>query len=162
MKMAIVVAAVIAMMCVSVPWLTPQKTQIHNNLVQAATNVGSFNTSLKAVSAAGLTDMLSKDGPYTVFAPTDEVFSKIPQGTIDAALNDKPKLTKIINNHIVKGRYTTKKLAKMKSVTTLNGETLPIKTVGGTIIVGGVKLVKPNIVANNGVIHGIDGMLMPK
>jgi uncharacterized surface protein with fasciclin (FAS1) repeats len=132
-----------------------QTGQVQKNLFQAASDAGSFSMFTKVVQETGLKDTLSTGGPYTVFAPTDEAASKIPRGAIDAFYKDKPFLTKHVKSHIVQGMYTTNDLAGMSSVTTLNGDKLPVRSIDGTIYVGCYKLVGPDIQSSNGIIHGV-------
>ncbi len=132
-----------------------QTGQMQKNLFQAASDAGSFSMFTKVVQEAGLKDTLSTGGPYTVFAPTDEAVRKIPQGVIEALYKDKPLLTKHVKSHIVQGSYTTKDLESMSSVTTLNGDKLPVRSIDGTIYVGCYKLVRPDIQSSNGIIHGV-------
>lgn len=132
-----------------------QTDQVQKNLFQAASDAGSFTMFTKAVQEAGLKDTLSTGGPYTVFAPMDDAFSKMPKGAIDAFFKDKPFLTKAVKSHIVQGKYTTKDLESMSSVTTLNGDKLPVRSIDGAIYVGSTRLVRPNIQSSNGIIHGV-------
>jgi uncharacterized surface protein with fasciclin (FAS1) repeats len=132
-----------------------QTGQVQKNLFQAASEAGPFSMFTKVVQEAGLKDTLSTGGPYTVFAPTDEAVSKIPRGVIEAFYKDKPLLTKHVKSHIVQGMYTTKDLESMSSVTTLNGDKLPVRSIDGTIYVGSFKLIGPDIQSSNGIIHGV-------
>lgn len=134
---------------------TAQTDQVQKNLFQAASDAGSFSMFTKAVQEAGLKDTLSTGGPYTVFAPTDDAFGKTPRGAIDAFFKDKPLLAKVVKSHVVQGRYTTKDLESMSSVTTLNGDKLPVRSIDGAIYVGSTRLVRPNIQSSNGIIHGV-------
>jgi uncharacterized surface protein with fasciclin (FAS1) repeats len=132
-----------------------QTGQMQKNLYQAASDAGSFGMFTKIVQEAGLKDTLSTGGPYTVLAPTDTEISKIPKGVIDALTKDKSLLTKHVKSHIIQGKYTTKDLESMSSVTTLSGDKLPVRSIDGTIHVGSFKLVGPDIQSSNGIIHGV-------
>ncbi|OPY30096.1 MAG: Fasciclin domain protein [Methanocella sp. PtaU1.Bin125] len=140
-----------------------QAQQTQKNIVQTATDAGQFNTLVTAVKAAGLSDTLSTGGPYTVFAPNDAAFDKLPAGTVQSLVKDKPKLTGILKYHVVQGKYTAADLAKMKDIKTLDGKTLTIKKQpDGSLMINGAKVVKPDIQTKNGVIHAIDTVMMPK
>lgn len=137
--------------------------QTQKNIVQTASDAGQFNTLVTAVKAAGLSDTLSTGGPYTVFAPNDAAFDKLPAGTVQSLVNDKPKLTGILKYHVVQGKYTADDLAKMNDVKTLDGKTLTIKKQpDGSVMINGAKVVKADIQTSNGVIHAIDSVMMPK
>jgi len=129
-------------------------------IVEIAASSGSFNTLVAAVKAAGLVDVLSAEGPFTVFAPTDEAFAKLPAGTVEALLADKEKLTAILTYHVVAGKVTAKDVMGMTSATTAQGEKLSFDTSNG-VMVNNAKVVKADIMASNGVIHVIDTVLIP-
>ncbi len=130
------------------------------DIVDTAVNAGSFNTLVAAVKAANLVDTLKGAGPFTVFAPTDEAFAKLPAGTVDALLQDIPKLTKILTYHVVSGKVTAAEVVKLKSATTVEGSTLKIDASNG-VKVNDSKVVTPDVAADNGVIHVIDTVLLP-
>ena len=130
------------------------------DIVDTAVSAGSFNTLVTAVKAAGLVDTLKGKGPFTVFAPTDEAFTKIPKAQLDALLKDKAKLTAVLTYHVVPGAVMAKDV-KAGSVKTVQGSALTVKTDGG-VMVDGAKVVKTDIKADNGVIHVIDSVIMPK
>ena len=131
------------------------------NIVDTAIAAGSFKTLVTAVTQAGLVDTLKGPGPFTVFAPTDEAFAKIPKTTLDALLKDKERLTAVLTYHVVPGRVPASAVTKQSSMTTVNGKTLPIQVNAGKAIVGGANVVKTDIAASNGVIHVIDQVLLP-
>ncbi len=131
------------------------------NIVVTAKNAGSFNTLLTAVKAAGLEDVLSGVGPYTVFAPTDDAFAKLPPGTVDALLADIPKLRSILTYHVLAGTHTSKEVAKLKDAKTVQGQSVSIDTKSG-VMVNGAHVVKADVMAANGVIHVIDQVILPK
>ncbi len=133
------------------------------NIVEVAVGAGSFNTLVAAVKAAGLVETLSGPGPFTVFAPSDAAFAKLPAGTIDALLADKAKLASILTYHVVSGKVTAADVVKMKGGTpkTVNGQPLDIVVRGGKVYVNGAQVISADIAASNGVIHVIDTVLMP-
>ena len=135
----------------------PQK-----DIVETAVAAGSFNTLATALQAAGLVETLKGPGPFTVFAPTDAAFAKLPAGTVDALLKDKAKLTAILTYHVVAGKVEAKDVVKLDSAKTVNGQSVTIKVMGETVLVDGAKVTATDIQASNGVIHVIDSVLMPK
>lgn len=130
------------------------------DIVDTAVAAGSFNTLVTAVKAAGLVDTLKGPGPFTVFAPTDEAFAKLPAGTLDALLKDKEKLKAVLTYHVVAGKVMAADVAKLSSAKTVQGGTLKIDTSNG-VKVGNAKVVKADVAATNGVIHVIDTVLIP-
>jgi uncharacterized surface protein with fasciclin (FAS1) repeats len=135
-----------------------------NTLIDVAVADGRFKTLAKALTAAGLVDTLKGAGPFTVFAPTDAAFAKLPAGTLDDLLKDIPKLTALLKYHVLAGKVTAADVAKLdgKTTKTLNGETLKVSTQGGVKLNGQVHVAKTDIVASNGLIHVIDSVLMLK
>ena len=131
-----------------------------NDIVDIAVGAGSFNTLVTAVKAAGLVDTLKGKGPFTVFAPTDEAFAKVPKATLDALLADKAKLTAVLTYHVVPGAVMAKDVAA-GTVKTVQGSELTITTAGG-VKVDNANVIKTDIVASNGVIHVIDSVVLPK
>ena len=130
------------------------------DIVETAVAAGSFKTLVTAVQAAGLVDTLKGPGPFTVFAPTDEAFAKIPKADLDALLKDKAKLTAVLTYHVVPGKVMAKDV-KAGKVKTVQGSEVTVATMGG-VTVDASKVVKTDITADNGVIHVIDTVLMPK
>ena len=130
------------------------------DIVDTAASAGSFNTLLAAAKAANLVDTLKGAGPFTVFAPTDEAFAKLPAGTVDALLKDIPKLTKILTYHVVSGKVMAADVVKLKSATTVEGSSVKIDASNG-VKVNDSKVVTPDVAADNGVIHVIDTVLLP-
>jgi uncharacterized surface protein with fasciclin (FAS1) repeats len=130
------------------------------DIVDTAVAAGSFKTLVTAVQAAGLVDTLKGKGPFTVFAPTDEAFAKIPKADLDALLKDKAKLTAVLTYHVVAGKVMAKDV-KPGKVKTVQGGELTLATAGG-VTVDGAKVVKADIEADNGVIHVVDTVLLPK
>src|SRR6202142_3081767 len=134
------------------------------DIVDTAVAAGDFKTLAAALQAAGLVDTLKGPGPFTVFAPTDEAFAKLPAGTVDNLLKpeNKDKLVAILTYHVVPGKVLAAKVVKMTSAKTVNGESLSISVNDGTVMVDNAKVVKTNILCSNGVIHVIDTVLIPK
>jgi len=134
------------------------------NIVQVAVEAGSFNTLVAAVKAAGLVETLSGPGPFTVFAPTDAAFAKLPAGTVEALLADKEKLTSILTYHVVSGKVMAADIVKTNGATpnTVNGLPLDIVVRGGKVYVNGINVVTADVQASNGVIHIIDAVILPQ
>ena len=133
-----------------------------DNIVNVASNAGNFNTLLKAAVEAGLANTLSEDGPFTVFAPTDSAFEKLPDEVIISLLKkeNKDKLVSILKFHVIAGNYPSDKLPLLP-LKTLNGQDVNFKVDDGDIFINGAKVLKANINASNGIIHVIDGVLTP-
>jgi transforming growth factor-beta-induced protein len=135
----------------------------HKDIVDTAV-AGKFNTLVAAVKAAGLVETLKGPGPFTVFAPTDAAFNKLPAGTLEDLLKpeNKTKLQEILKYHVVAGDYRAAAVTKMSSAPTVQGQSVAIKTTGGTVMVDGARVVKADVVTSNGVIHVIDSVILPK
>jgi len=133
------------------------------DILDTAAASGSFNTFVKAVKAAGLTETLSGPGPYTVFAPTDAAFEKLPEGELDRLLEpaNKEQLKELLTRHVVKGRLTDAEIKKMRSLETLNGKELPVRAEQDALMIGGAKVTQAGIDAENGVIHAVDTVMIP-
>ncbi len=130
------------------------------DIVDTAVNAGSFKTLVAAVKAAGLVDTLKGVGPFTVFAPTDEAFAKLPKGTVDALLKDIPKLKKILTYHVVSGKVLAADVVKLKSATTVEGSDVKIDASHG-VKINNATVATADVAADNGVIHIIDTVLIP-
>ena len=130
-------------------------------IVDVAAGNGNFNTLVAAVKAAGLAETLSGKGPYTVFAPTDAAFAKLPPGTVDALLKDVPKLKAILTYHVVSGKVMAKDV-KTGAVPTVNGQSINITAGAGGVGVNDAKVTATDVAASNGVIHVVDTVLLPK
>jgi uncharacterized surface protein with fasciclin (FAS1) repeats len=130
------------------------------NIIDTATNNGSFNTLVAAIQAAGLVDTLNGNGPFTVFAPTDEAFNKLPAGTVDALLQDIPKLKKILTYHVVSGKVLAADVAKLKTAKTVEGSDVKIDASNG-VKINDATVAAADVAADNGVIHVIDTVLIP-
>jgi uncharacterized surface protein with fasciclin (FAS1) repeats len=130
------------------------------DIVDTAVGAGNFKTLAAALTAAGLVDTLKGKGPFTVFAPTDEAFAKVPKADLDALLKDKAKLTAVLTYHVVPGKVMASDV-KAGKVKTVQGSQLTVSTMGG-VKVDGANVIKTDIVADNGVIHVIDSVVIPK
>lgn len=134
-----------------------------HDIIDTAVAAGSFKTLAAAITAAGLVDTLKGAGPFTVFAPTDEAFAKLPKGTIEELLADIPKLTAILTYHVVSGKVMAADVVGLngKTAKTVNGSTVAISTDGGVKLNGTSNVVKTDIECTNGVIHVIDTVIVP-
>ncbi len=130
-------------------------------IVQTAVTAGQFKTLVSLVKQAGLAGALSGPGPLTVFAPTDAAFAKVPKATLATLAKNKAKLKAVLLYHAAKGKITAGRVVKLKSVKTLEGGSLPVKVAGGKVHIGGARVVKPDVMASNGVIHVINKVLIP-
>jgi len=132
------------------------------DIVAVASSAGSFNTLVAAVKAAGLVETLQGPGPFTVFAPTDEAFAKLPKGTLEDLLKpeNKAKLAGILTYHVVPGKVMAADVKTMKAKTA-NGQSLDVKVADGAVTVDNAKVIKTDVAASNGVIHVIDTVVLP-
>ena len=135
----------------------------NKDIVDVAVAAGSFKTLAKALDAAGLVQTLKGPGPFTVFAPTDEAFAKLPKGTLEDLLKpeNKAKLARILTYHVVPGRVLAADVVKLKNAKAVSGDAITIAVTGGTVRVDNAKVVKTDIAASNGVIHVIDSVILP-
>lgn len=133
------------------------------DIVDTAVGAGSFNTLVAAVKAAGLVDTLKGKGPFTVFAPTDEAFAKLPKGTVESLLKpeNKAKLQAILTYHVVPGAVKAADVVKLTGATTVQGQNVDIKVADGKVMVDGAQVIKTDIETSNGVIHVIDSVILP-
>jgi uncharacterized surface protein with fasciclin (FAS1) repeats len=161
-RMKFAAMAVLLTIC-SVAVAAPTKNSGTKDIVDTAVAAGSFQTLAKALQAADLVETLKGPGPFTVFAPTDEAFAKLPAGTLDELLKpeNKDKLRSILTYHVVAGKVTSAKVATLSSAKTVNGQDLKIMATGGNVMVNNAHVVKADIPASNGVIHVIDTVLLP-
>ena len=158
------IAVLAALAAVSVAVLAPASpaaSRHQGNIVQTAAAAGQFKTLIKLVQTAGLASALEGKGPLTVFAPTDAAFAKLPRSTVTKLEHNRAKLRAVLLYHVLKGRITAAKLVKLRSVNTMNGQSLKVRVKNGVVTVGGVRVIKTNIGASNGVIHVIGGVLIP-
>jgi uncharacterized surface protein with fasciclin (FAS1) repeats len=130
------------------------------DIVDTAVNAGSFSTLVAAIKAANLVETLKSKGPFTVFAPTDEAFAKLPEGAVDALLKDIPKLKKILTYHVMSGKVMAADVTKLKSAKTVEGSDVAINASKG-VKVNDSTVTTPDVAADNGVIHIIDTVLIP-
>jgi uncharacterized surface protein with fasciclin (FAS1) repeats len=134
---------------------------VKNDIVQTAINNGNFTTLATALTEAGLVDALKGDGPFTVFAPTDEAFKNLPEGALDNLLKDKEALKNVLLYHVVSGNVSSKDVVKLDKATTLNGSDLKIITKNGTVMINNADVIGADVEASNGIIHVIDKVLLP-
>ena len=131
------------------------------DIIETAKAAGSFYTLGKAIEAAGLTETLKGEGPFTVFAPTDEAFAKLPEGTLETLLGDREKLATILKYHVVPGEVSSAQAMKISEAKTVADKSLKISKAGKKLMVGNATVTKADIQASNGVIHVIDRVLLP-
>ena len=135
------------------------------NIVETAIDAENFTTFVKAVQAADLVDTLSGPGAFTVFAPTDAAFSRVPSGVLDSVLKDKKELTKLLTYHVVSGKYKASDVKKLKSLATLQGQSVTVEAhhlFHRGLKIDEAQVIHPDIECTNGVIHVIDSVLMPQ
>jgi uncharacterized surface protein with fasciclin (FAS1) repeats len=131
------------------------------DIVDTAMSTGTFSTLVNAITVAGLDTALKSPGPFTVFAPSDEAFSKLPSGTVESLLEDVSTLRKILEYHVVSGKVTAEEVAKLNTATTVAGEAVEIDASNGSVKINDAQVVIPDVAADNGVIHVIDSVLLP-
>jgi uncharacterized surface protein with fasciclin (FAS1) repeats len=154
----------IAMFVLALSLFVPSRSRADapKDIVDTAVSAGTFKTLTKALTEAGLVDTLKGKGPFTVFAPTDEAFAKLPKGTVEALLKDTQKLVAVLTYHVVAGKVMAADAAKLTSAKTVNGQSLTLKASGGSVKIDGATVIKADLAASNGVIHVIDSVLLPK
>jgi uncharacterized surface protein with fasciclin (FAS1) repeats len=131
------------------------------DIVDTAVAAGSFKTLAKLLADADLVDVMKRPGPYTVFAPTDEAFAKVPKEVLDGLAKDKAKLQEVLKYHVLTSKWTTDDIKLVKQTGTVQGKPVIFGSSGGTLTVNGAKIVKPNVDCSNGMIHVIDAVLLP-
>ena len=151
-------ASLVAALAVSPAIAHPKQEQ---NIVQTAVAAGQFKTLTKLLKTAGLAGTLEGPGPYTVFAPTDAAFSKVPKKTLNALLKNKAKLKAVLLYHVVSGNVTAADVVKLTSAKTLNGKNVRIRVAGMNVFVDAAKVTTPDVTASNGVIHVVNRVLIP-
>jgi uncharacterized surface protein with fasciclin (FAS1) repeats len=139
----------------------PASAQMEKDIVDVAVEAGSFTTLTAALEAAGLVEVLQGEGPFTVFAPTDEAFAKLPEGTVEALLADKEKLVAILTYHVVPGKVMAADVVSLSEATTVNGASIAISTYDGKVKINDATVVAADVGASNGVIHVIDTVILP-
>jgi uncharacterized surface protein with fasciclin (FAS1) repeats len=167
-----ILAVSAAVLAVAVSGLAPSagaRTHLHavhagggKDIVQTAAAAGKFKTLISLVKKAGLAGTLKGRGPYTVFAPTDAAFAKVPKATLEALGKDKAKLRSVLLYHVAKGKLTAAKVVKRRSIKTLNGQRVRVRVRGGKVLVGGARVTTADVAASNGVIHVINEVLIPR
>ena len=155
-RLAVAAAAVLVLPAVAV-----NAAEMQKDIVDTAVAAGNFTTLAKALQAAGLVETLKGPGPFTVFAPTDAAFAKLPAGTVEALLKDKAKLTSVLTYHVVAGKVMAADVVKLKEAKTLQGQSVAIDASKG-VKINGATVVKADIACSNGVIHVIDTVLLPR
>jgi uncharacterized surface protein with fasciclin (FAS1) repeats len=157
------VLAAVAVVCIALVGAPAiSAAEADKDIVDTAVAAGQFNTLAKALQAAGLVDTLKGAGPFTVFAPTDEAFAKLPAGTLEALLKDIPKLKGILTYHVVAGKVMAADVVKLKAAKTVNGQSVRIMVKGSKVMVDNATVTKTDIETSNGVIHVIDTVILPK
>jgi uncharacterized surface protein with fasciclin (FAS1) repeats len=136
-------------------------TAQQKNVVQTAAAAGQFKTLATLLTKAGLVKTLERPGPYTVFAPTDAAFAKVPKSTVNALLADKAKLRAVLLYHVVPGKVRAADVARLASAKTANGKNVRIRVAGKSVLVNNARVTKADVAASNGVIHVVDRVLIP-
>ena len=131
------------------------------DIVDTAVAAGSFKTLAKLLTDADLIDVMKRPGPYTVFAPTDEAFAKVPKDVLDSLAKDKAKLQEVLKYHVLTSKWTTDDIKLVKQTGTVQGKPVIFGTSGATLTVNGAKIIKPNVDCSNGMVHVIDTVLLP-
>jgi uncharacterized surface protein with fasciclin (FAS1) repeats len=137
------------------------KTRTESDLVGTAVAAGKFTTLTKLLTRAGLVSTLRQRGPYTVFAPTDAAFKKVPAGTLNSLLRNKAKLKAVLLYHVVAGRVAAKDVVKLRTAKTVNGKSVRIRVNGSNVFVNSAKITSTDVMATNGVIHVVNRVLIP-
>ncbi|HHF3269004.1 TPA: fasciclin domain-containing protein [Vibrio diabolicus] len=163
-RILVITATLMATLSFMLPVKAHEHGMMKADIVDVATENGSFNTLVTAVKAAGLVDTLKGEGPFTVFAPTDDAFAKLPDGTVDMLLmpENKDKLVSILTYHVVPGKVMAADVVKLDKAATVQGQDVMIKTMGDKVMVNDANVMATDVKAKNGVIHVIDTVIMPK
>lgn len=158
-----IAAAALATGIVASSAAAPAKSeQAKSNIVQTAASAGQFKTLASLLKRAGLAKTLQGKGPFTVFAPTDAAFAKVPKSTLSALAKDKAALRSVLLYHVAAGKVPAAKVVRLKSARTLNGQSVAIRVRNGNVFVSGARVTTPDVMASNGVIHVINKVLIPK
>ena len=162
MKMKTLAVTILLVFLSSTALIASSHTKM--DIVDTAVKAGSFNTLVAAVQAAGLAETLKGEGPFTVFAPTDDAFAKLPAGTLDDLLKpeNKDKLAAILTYHVVSGKVMAKDVMTMKEAKTVNGQSVMVSMEADTVMIDNAKVVQADVECSNGVIHVIDTVILPK
>lgn len=164
MKRVFVTASMLGLFAIlgsAVPGTVRAEDKPANDIVDTAIGAGQFKTLVTAVKAAGLVETLKGKGPFTVFAPTDDAFAKIPKDKLEALLKDKKALTAVLAYHVVPGKVMAADVVQLDSVKTVQGKSINIATKDGKVTINGASVIKTDIVCGNGVIHVIDTVILP-
>lgn len=161
MKKLITILALAALVLPATASTTTARTHENKNIVQTAVAAGQFKTLTKLLTRAGLVNTLQQPGPYTVFAPTDAAFKKVPKKTLTALLRNKAKLRAVLLYHVVPGKVPATDVVKLSVAKTLNGKSLRIRVAGSNVFVNNARVTKPDVMATNGVIHVVNRVLIP-
>jgi uncharacterized surface protein with fasciclin (FAS1) repeats len=161
MRRSLLAPLAVAAMAFAAPLSAQYGTQTDKDIVEVAAEAGSFGTLLAAAEAAGLVSVLQSEGPFTVFAPTDEAFAALPEGTVEALLADPEALRAILLYHVVPGRVMAADVVGLESAETAQGGEISIRTYGDTVRINDARVITADIMASNGVIHVIDAVILP-
>ncbi|MCL6534613.1 MAG: fasciclin domain-containing protein [Armatimonadetes bacterium] len=161
MKKRLLWALPVALLASAFVGYSAMSQRAEKDIVDTAVGAGQFKTLVKLVQEAGLVDALRGEGPFTVFAPTDEAFAKLPKSQVDALLKDKEALRRVLLYHVVQGKVMASDVTKMRSAKTLQGQNINIRVRNNTVRINDAKVVKADIVCSNGVIHVIDKVILP-
>jgi uncharacterized surface protein with fasciclin (FAS1) repeats len=156
-----VVSLVLLFTFVSISAMSSRAIASDKDIIETAVAAGSFKTLATALTEAGLIETLKGEGPFTVFAPTDEAFAKIPKADLDKLLSDKEALKKVLLYHVVSGRVMATDVVKLKSAQTVEGSSIKIAVKGKNVTINKAKVLTVDVAASNGVIHVIDTVIMP-
>ncbi len=159
--LALLAAAAVAVAAIGASASNASRSEGNQNIVKTAIAAGQFKTLASLLTNAGLAGTLQGKGPFTVFAPTDAAFAKVPKATLAALAKNKAKLRAVLLYHVVKGKVTAGQAMKLRSARTVNGKPLSIRVSGGRVLVGGATVTKADVAASNGVIHVINKVLIP-
>lgn len=161
MKKRLLWALPVALLASAFVGYSAMSQRAEKDIVDTAVGAGQFKTLVKLVQEAGLVDALRGEGPFTVFAPTDEAFAKLPKSQVDALLKDKEALRRVLLYHVVQGKVMASDVVKLRTAKTLQGQNINIRVRNNTVQINDAKVVKADIVCSNGVIHVIDKVILP-
>lgn len=155
------IAMVVTVLTFEAAWSRGDDNVAGKDIVQTAVSAGNFKTLVTAVKAAGLVETLKGEGPFTVFAPTDEAFAKVPPEKLEALLKDNRALTAVLTYHVVPGKVMAADVVKLNTAKTVQGKSIDIVTRDGRVTINGANVLKTDIACRNGVIHVIDAVILP-
>jgi uncharacterized surface protein with fasciclin (FAS1) repeats len=159
---SLIAVAAVSLVAAAPASAATERQAARQNIVQTAVAAGKFKTLTSLLQRAGLAKTLAGPGRFTVFAPTDAAFAKVPKATLAALAKDKAKLRAVLLYHVASGRLTAAKVVKRHSIKTLNGQRVRVRVRGGRVFVGGARVTTPNVLASNGAIHVINRVLIPR